>query len=114
MTGTACSLCGRWHAAGFAVLDGRRYCIGMRRPTCVELAQEITITDDDRAIPTVPRRPSELTNFLEGVRADLIAQSRTGQARGNVGPEVGVTPGPRPQGFWEQLWVPGGPGLGVL
>jgi hypothetical protein len=50
MNGTSCALCHRKLAAGFAVLGGKRYCIGERRPSCFELAQEIKITDDGRAL----------------------------------------------------------------
>jgi hypothetical protein len=42
-------MCHRQPAAGFAVLGGKRYCIGELGPTCFELAQEIEITDDGRA-----------------------------------------------------------------
>jgi len=54
LTGTSCALCSRTVARGFAVLDARRYCVGDERPTCFDLAQEITITDDGRAVPTHP------------------------------------------------------------
>lgn len=46
VNGTSCGLCNRSRAAGFAVLGGKRYCIGLRRPNCFELAQEVRIMDD--------------------------------------------------------------------
>ncbi len=54
LTATSCALCSRTVARGFAVLDARRYCVGEQRPSCLDLAQEITITDDGRALPTHP------------------------------------------------------------
>jgi hypothetical protein len=54
LTAISCALCSRTVARGFAVLDARRYCVGEQRPTCFDLAQEITITEDGRAIPTHP------------------------------------------------------------
>jgi hypothetical protein len=59
-------------AAGFAVLGGTRYCIGVRRPSCYELVQEILITEDDLVVPAEREaRPVRGVKVSEGL-ADPI------------------------------------------
>jgi hypothetical protein len=79
LTGISCALCSRTVARGFAVLDARRYCVGDQRPTCFELAQEITITDDGRAIPTHP---------LPDVSTGSLPPRSAGERIRSVDPEV--------------------------
>jgi len=72
LTGTSCALCSRTVARGFAVLDARRFCVGDEGPTCLELAQEITITDDGRAVPTYPVPDVPGGSFSPGTGGELI------------------------------------------